>query len=175
MLDPSQFRGEGWRALARDWQVCIRFWSLGLRGQGFLSDFSPQKRDVGLLQDLHILGSEVQAFRSPRGDAACKCVSFVTAYPGCHPHCVPRPHLSPLISILHPWHHPIHAGVLSVRGGGRVSNFYPFAFSCLHPTPTPMDNPHLRGFSTSRVLCNPLHLLKRRFWGPLERDLIQHI
>lgn len=90
-------------------------------------------------------------FRSSRGDAACKCVSFVAAYPGCHPHWATSPHLSPPTSILHPWHHPVHAGVLSVTSikcalGVCMSNFYPFAFSCLHLHPCPHGQPTFEMF-----------------------------
>lgn len=83
--------------------------------------------------------------------------------------------LSHASSIPHPWHHPVHTGVLSItsiKGELRCLTFL-LLLSPVPPSP-PMDNLPLRCFSAFRVLCNPPHLLKCRCQERL-RDLIQQV
>lgn len=85
------------------------------------------------------------------------------------------PPLSPASSIPHPWHHPLHAGVLSITSiKGELGCLTFLLLLSPVPPPPPMDNLPLRCFSTFRVLCNPPHLLKCRFQARL-RGLIQQV
>lgn len=104
------------------------------------------ERGVGLLQGLHSLRPEVQALRWPRGRGCTLqvSVSFLAAYPGVTFAVFPTPHLSPPSSIPHPWHHPLHAGVLSITSTKCALGCLTFLLLLppVCPPPPPPSPPH---------------------------------